>query len=99
MKLIELHILQSFPVTCLNRDDVGSPKYATFGGALNPRTHGKVIEFILRNAPTDFGCLAIASASNCQGYTMRRIGPEGKTGRRDVEISGNPPITEDWIVS
>ena len=23
MKLIELHILQSFPVTCLNRDDLG----------------------------------------------------------------------------
>lgn len=23
---IEFHILQSFPVTCLNRDDVGAPK-------------------------------------------------------------------------
>lgn len=22
---IEFHILQSFPVTCLNRDDVGAP--------------------------------------------------------------------------
>ncbi len=32
MKLIELHILQSFPVSCLNRDDVGSPKSAGFGG-------------------------------------------------------------------
>lgn len=37
MKLIELHILQSFPVTCLNRDDVGSPKSATFGGAQRAR--------------------------------------------------------------
>ncbi|MBR5243391.1 MAG: type I-E CRISPR-associated protein Cas7/Cse4/CasC, partial [Thermoguttaceae bacterium] len=25
MKLIELHLLQSFPFTCLNRDDVGAP--------------------------------------------------------------------------
>jgi len=33
MRLIELHILQSFPVSCLNRDDVGAPKTATFGGA------------------------------------------------------------------
>ncbi len=32
MKLIELHILQSFPVTCLNRDDLGAPKSAIFGG-------------------------------------------------------------------
>lgn len=37
MKLIELHILQSFPVTCLNRDDVGAPKSAIFGGAPRAR--------------------------------------------------------------
>ncbi len=29
---IEYHILQSFPVTCLNRDDVGAPKTAVVGG-------------------------------------------------------------------
>jgi CRISPR system Cascade subunit CasC len=37
MKLIELHILQSFPVSCLNRDDVGAPKQAIFGGATRAR--------------------------------------------------------------
>lgn len=37
MNLIELHILQSFPVTCLNRDDVGAPKSAMFGGAERAR--------------------------------------------------------------
>lgn len=37
MKLIELHILQSFPVSCLNRDDVGSPKTAVFGGVNRAR--------------------------------------------------------------
>lgn len=37
MKLIELHILQSFPVTCLNRDDVGAPKTAVFGGVTRAR--------------------------------------------------------------
>lgn len=37
MELIELHILQSFPVTCLNRDDVGAPKSAFFGGVLRAR--------------------------------------------------------------
>lgn len=30
--IIEFHILQSFPVSCLNRDDVGSPKQALIGG-------------------------------------------------------------------
>ncbi len=37
MKLVELHLLQSFPVTCLNRDDVGSPKSAFFGGVPRAR--------------------------------------------------------------
>ena len=37
MNLIELHILQSFPVSCLNRDDVGSPKSALFGGVPRAR--------------------------------------------------------------
>ncbi|MGR3174808.1 MAG: type I-E CRISPR-associated protein Cas7/Cse4/CasC [Candidatus Scalindua sp.] len=37
MNLIELHILQSFPVTCLNRDDVGAPKSAIFGGVQRAR--------------------------------------------------------------
>lgn len=30
--IIEFHIIQSFPVSCLNRDDVGSPKTVTIGG-------------------------------------------------------------------
>ncbi len=37
MNMIELHILQSFPVTCLNRDDVGAPKSALFGGTQRAR--------------------------------------------------------------
>lgn len=37
MRHIELHILQSFPVTCLNRDDLNSPKTAVFGGVQRAR--------------------------------------------------------------
>lgn len=37
MRLVELHIIQSFPVTCLNRDDVGAPKTAYFGGVQRAR--------------------------------------------------------------
>ncbi len=32
MKHLELHIIQSVPVACLNRDDLNSPKTAVFGG-------------------------------------------------------------------
>jgi len=34
---IEFHILQPFPVTCLNRDDVGAPKTAMVGGSTRAR--------------------------------------------------------------
>ncbi len=35
--VVEFHILQSFPVSCLNRDDVGSPKSAIVGGTERAR--------------------------------------------------------------
>ena len=37
MKHLDLHILQSVPVSCLNRDDLGSPKTAFFGGVQRGR--------------------------------------------------------------
>jgi CRISPR system Cascade subunit CasC len=37
MRHIELHVLQSFPVSCLNRDDLNSPKTAVFGGVQRAR--------------------------------------------------------------
>lgn len=37
MRHLELHMLQSVPVACLNRDDLGSPKTAFFGGVQRAR--------------------------------------------------------------
>src|ERR1039457_2874599 len=48
MKLIELHILQSFPVSCLNRDDVGAPKTATFGGTSRARISSQCLNRAIR---------------------------------------------------
>jgi CRISPR system Cascade subunit CasC len=48
MKLIELHILQSFPVSCLNRDDVGAPKTAIFGGAPRARISSQCLKRAIR---------------------------------------------------
>lgn len=44
MKLIELHILQSFPVSCLNRDDMGTPKTAIFGGCKRARISSQCLK-------------------------------------------------------
>ncbi len=48
MRLIELHILQSFPVSCLNRDDVGSPKTAVFGGVQRARLSSQSLKRAIR---------------------------------------------------
>ena len=52
---IEYHILQSFPVTCLNRDDVGAPKTAIVGGALRARVSSQAWKRPVRLALKDFG--------------------------------------------
>lgn len=70
------------------------PRPNVFVGTLNPRTHGKVMEYILRNSPSDFGFLVVSSAPNCQGYVIERQGPVGASGRDEIEISGIPLVLE-----
>jgi CRISPR system Cascade subunit CasC len=64
MKLIELHILQSFPVSCLNRDDVGSPKSAVFGGVTRARLSSQSLKRAVR-------LLARSESSEFQGIRSR----------------------------
>lgn len=50
---IEFHILQSFPVTCLNRDDVGAPKTAVVGGVTRARVSSQCWKRAIRMAMHD----------------------------------------------
>ncbi len=52
---IEFHILQSFPVTCLNRDDVGAPKTAVVGGVTRARVSSQAWKRPVRLALKEFG--------------------------------------------
>lgn len=52
---IEFHILQSFPVTCLNRDDVGAPKSAMVGGVSRARVSSQCWKRQVRLAMPEFG--------------------------------------------
>ena len=51
---IEFHILQSFPVTCLNRDDVGAPKTAMIGGTTRARVSSQCWKRAVRMALKEF---------------------------------------------
>lgn len=66
MKLIELHILQSFPVSCLNRDDLNSPKTATFGGVQRARVSSQCWKRAIREA-------AAANSPHFKGERTRLI--------------------------
>ena len=52
---VEFHILQSFPVTCLNRDDVGAPKTAVVGGVTRARVSSQCWKRQVRLAMPQFG--------------------------------------------
>ncbi len=67
MKLIELHILQSFPVSCLNRDDVGAPKSAVFGGVNRARISSQCLKRAIREHAQEL-CPALF-----QGHRSRLI--------------------------
>ena len=85
MKLIELHILQSFPVSCLNRDDVGAPKSATFGGVNRARISSQCLKRAIRElaqemSPTLFAgnrsrliIAPLADALKKHGVAQRRL--------------------------
>lgn len=59
LPIIEYHILQSFPVTCLNRDDVGAPKTAIIGGYTRARVSSQCwkrsVRLALRNSGARMG--------------------------------------------
>lgn len=46
---IELHMLQNFAPSCLNRDDTNSPKDCEFGGARRARISSQCIKRAIRN--------------------------------------------------
>lgn len=52
---VEFHILQSFPVTCLNRDDVGAPKTAIIGGSTRARVSSQCWKRQVRLALHELG--------------------------------------------
>lgn len=56
LPVIEFHIIQSFPVCCLNRDDVGSPKSAVIGGVLRSRVSSQCWKRAVRMQLHEMGC-------------------------------------------
>lgn len=54
---VELHLIQNFAPSCLNRDDTGAPKDAMFGGFRRSRISSQCIKRSIRQAFADAGLL------------------------------------------
>lgn len=65
---IEFHILQSFPVSCLNRDDVGSPKSAIIGGVERARVSSQCWKRAVR---TELQKLGVVTAERTKLVTAK----------------------------
>ena len=46
---IDFHVLQTVPPSCVNRDDMGSPKTAIYGGAVRARVSSQAWKHAMRN--------------------------------------------------
>ena len=73
MKLIELHILQSFPVSCLNRDDVGAPKMAVFGGVNRARVSSQCLKRAIRDEMRRQAATSGLVADRFKGKRTKRL--------------------------
>jgi CRISPR system Cascade subunit CasC len=76
---IEYHILQSFPVTCLNRDDVGAPKTAIVGGVTRARVSSQCWKRQVRLAMQDFGIKLATRTKLIERYIAQACLKEGAT--------------------
>lgn len=76
---IEFHILQSFPVTCLNRDDVGSPKTAIVGGVERARVSSQCWKRQVRMELSKLGVELGVRTKDIAGLLREAILEEGAT--------------------
>ncbi|WP_329791947.1 type I-E CRISPR-associated protein Cas7/Cse4/CasC [Lentzea sp. DG1S-22] len=84
--IIELHLLQSFPVSNLNRDDVGQPKTATFGGYTRGRISSQCLKRAARQLFTDFGLDKSETAVRTKRLLDRAVAALTDRGR-DAELA------------
>lgn len=84
---IEFHILQSFPVTCLNRDDVGAPKTAVVGGVTRARVSSQCWKRQVRLAMPSFGIKLATRTKQAHGIFARACRSAG-AGQEVAEECG-----------
>ncbi len=92
--IVELHIIQNFAPSCLNRDDVNQPKTCEFGGHRRARISSQCIKRSVRWHPV----FQEATAGN-GGIRTRRLLLKlvECMGARGIEASENDPVLVGFV--
>lgn len=85
--IIELHLLQSFPISNLNRDDVGQPKTAIFGGQLRGRISSQSLKRAARHLFQNHGLEATETAVRTKRLVFRAAEILAESGRDEEEAA------------
>ncbi|ABQ25038.1 type I-E CRISPR-associated protein Cas7/Cse4/CasC [Geotalea uraniireducens] len=93
MKHLELHIIQSVPVACLNRDDLNSPKTAVFGGVQRARVSSQSWKRAIREMAKEIAAeeksdLFSGDRTRRMVYTLStRLAEKGITSQAAIAIA------------
>lgn len=75
--IVEFHIIQSFPVSCLNRDDTNSPKTALVGGVIRARVSSQSWKRATRETMHELGQPASFRTKNTDTILENKILAKG----------------------
>ena len=97
---IEFHILQSFPVSCLNRDDVGSPKSAMIGGVNRARVSSQCWKRQVRQVMHDLGVKLGTRTKNLASLLQRIMQDQGATEEQSKDCAEkiSKLISDDTLI-
>lgn len=96
--IIEFHIIQSFPVSCLNRDDVGSPKTVTIGGVPRIRVSSQCWKRAVRTKLHDLGITLGIRTKKVSEVLAEKLLEKTKTEQEALASEVAKTLTDDTLL-
>lgn len=94
---IEIHMLQSFAPSNLNRDDTNNPKDCTFGGVRRARISSQSFKRAVRQQPVFAETVQTylgVRTKRLVGWLAESLVTQGGIGQEDAEFAASAAITE-----
>lgn len=95
---VEFHILQSFPTTCLNRDDVGSPKSAVVGGVKRARVSSQCWKRVVRMMLHEMGITLAVRTKHLEEIISGNFSEDEKKAYADKIALVCKALSDDTLV-